>query len=49
MPLREALADYLASKGILTAADALLITSGSQGVLDGIGKDSDHTRRPGGR
>jgi 2-aminoadipate transaminase len=37
-PLREALTGYLAAKGISAATDEILITSGSQGVLDAIGK-----------
>lgn len=37
-PLREALADYLAGKGIAAAADKILIACGSQGVLDSLGK-----------
>ena len=37
-PLREALADYLASKGIVADAEQILVSSGSQGVLDGLGK-----------
>lgn len=36
--LRTALAEYLSQKGIQTSADGVLIASGSQGVLDGIGK-----------
>lgn len=38
LPLREALANYLAGKGINATAERILITSGSQGVLDGLGK-----------
>ena len=38
LPLREALVGYLAAKGIDAAADKILITSGSQGILDGLGK-----------
>jgi 2-aminoadipate transaminase len=38
LPLREALVGYLAAKGIVATADGILITSGSQGVLDGLGK-----------
>jgi 2-aminoadipate transaminase len=37
-PLREALVDYLGSKGIRTSAAAVLTASGSQGVLDALGK-----------
>ena len=37
-PLREALVDYLATKGITATGDQILVTSGSQGVLDGLGK-----------
>ncbi len=37
-PLRNALAEYLKPKGIITDGQDLLITSGSQGVLDGLGK-----------
>jgi 2-aminoadipate transaminase len=37
-PLREALASYLAQREIRAAAEDLLIASGSQGVLDAIGK-----------
>jgi 2-aminoadipate transaminase len=37
-PLREALADYLAGKGIAATVEEILIASGSQGVLDGLGK-----------
>ena len=38
LPLREALVCYLAAKGIESTADKILVTSGSQGVLDGLGK-----------
>ena len=38
VPLREALVGYLAKKGIDATAEKILITSGSQGVLDGLGK-----------
>jgi 2-aminoadipate transaminase len=38
LPLREALAHYLAGKRITATAEHILITSGSQGVLDGLGK-----------
>jgi 2-aminoadipate transaminase len=38
LPLREALVHHLAGKGITARADEILITSGSQGVLDGLGK-----------
>ena len=38
-PLRVALADYLHQRdGIKVAADKILIGSGSQGILDGLGK-----------
>lgn len=37
-PLREALVDYLAPKGVPAAADEIMIASGSQGVLDAIAK-----------
>ncbi len=37
-PLQEALVGYLAEKGIHTEADDILISSGSQGVLDAVGK-----------
>ncbi len=38
MPLREALVDHLARRGIPTTADGVLVMSGSQSLLDGIGK-----------
>lgn len=38
LPLREALVDYLAEKGIPATADRILISSGSQGVLDSLEK-----------
>lgn len=38
IPLREALVDYLQKKGICSSADEILIASGSQGILDAIGK-----------
>lgn len=38
LPLREALAEYLDARGICVSADELLVATGSQGVLDGIGK-----------
>ncbi len=38
LPLREALANYLDKKGIHGSAEDVLISSGSQGVLDSIGK-----------
>lgn len=38
LPLREALVDYLAGKGIAATAEQILISSGSQGVLDSLGK-----------
>lgn len=37
-PLQAALANRLAARGIEAAADSVLITSGSQGTLDAIGK-----------
>ena len=37
-PLREALADYLKNREINAGAGEILIGSGSQGVLDAIGK-----------
>lgn len=37
-PLREALVPHLAAQGIAAAADHILIASGSQGVLDALGK-----------
>lgn len=37
-PLREALIDHLALKGVTATAEQILIFSGSQGVLDGLGK-----------
>ncbi len=37
-PLREALADYLKKRDIHAGAGEILIASGSQGVLDAIGK-----------
>lgn len=37
-PLRVALSDHLASKGVNATAEQILIFSGSQGVLDGLGK-----------
>ncbi len=38
MPLREALSGYLAAKGIVASPEAILTASGSQGVLDAVGK-----------
>jgi len=38
MPLRQALAVHLAGRGIHVPGEAILITSGSQGVLDAAGK-----------
>jgi 2-aminoadipate transaminase len=38
MPLREALVGHLKSKHIDARAEEILVTSGSQGVLDAIGK-----------
>ena len=37
-PLREVLVDYLGKREIKAAAEGILIASGSQGVLDAIGK-----------
>jgi 2-aminoadipate transaminase len=37
-PLREALVTYLRAGGIAAGADEILIASGSQGVLDAVGK-----------
>jgi 2-aminoadipate transaminase len=37
-PLREALADYLENRAITASAGEILIASGSQGVLDAVGK-----------
>ncbi len=37
-PLREAMSAYLAEKGIIAGPDEILIQSGSQGVLDSLGK-----------
>jgi 2-aminoadipate transaminase len=37
-PLREALVDYLEEKGIHASMEEILTASGSQGVLDAIGK-----------
>jgi 2-aminoadipate transaminase len=37
-PLREAVSGLLGARGISAQADDILIASGSQGVLDGIGK-----------
>lgn len=37
-PLRQVLVEYLRPKGILATADEILIASGSQGVLDALGK-----------
>jgi 2-aminoadipate transaminase len=38
MPLREALTSYLAEKGLSATPDDILISSGSQGTLDNLGK-----------
>lgn len=38
LPLLEALAGYLSGRGIAVFPEELLVASGSQGVLDGIGK-----------
>lgn len=37
-PLREALVDHLATKGVTATPDGVLVSSGSQGVLDAMGK-----------
>jgi 2-aminoadipate transaminase len=37
-PLREILVDYLRQKGLKLTKDEILVASGSQGVLDAIGK-----------
>ncbi|MCG8335902.1 MAG: PLP-dependent aminotransferase family protein [Proteobacteria bacterium] len=37
-PLREALVDHLKTKGVAVSADEITVMSGSQGVLDAIGK-----------
>jgi 2-aminoadipate transaminase len=37
-PLREALVGHLAAKGVNATAEQILVTSGSQGALDAIGK-----------
>lgn len=37
-PLREALVPYLSEQGVETQAEQVLIASGSQGVLDAVGK-----------
>lgn len=37
-PLREALVPHLAVRGVEATAEQVLITSGSQGALDGLGK-----------
>lgn len=38
VPLRKALIDYVSEKGISAQLENIYITSGSQGVLDGLGK-----------
>jgi len=38
IPLREALVNYLQKKNIYASPEEILITSGSQGVLDALGK-----------
>ena len=38
MPLREALTGHLGTRGVTTTADGVLVMSGSQSLLDGIGK-----------
>ena len=37
-PLRESIVPFLRAKGIITTAGQVLVTSGSQGALDAIGK-----------
>lgn len=37
-PLREALVSHLAARGVTTTADGLTVFTGSQGVLDALGK-----------
>jgi 2-aminoadipate transaminase len=37
-PLREALVDYLSTMGLAVLAEEILVASGSQGVLDALGK-----------
>ena len=37
-PLREVLVDYLQQKGLKLTPDEILVASGSQGVLDAVGK-----------
>lgn len=37
-PLRQVLADHLAERGVRAAAHEILVASGSQGVLDALGK-----------
>ena len=37
-PLREALVGHLSGRGIVTASEGVLVMSGSQSILDGIGK-----------
>ena len=38
LPFREALVPYLGARGVTASADGIIVTSGSQAVLDGIGK-----------
>jgi 2-aminoadipate transaminase len=38
VPLREALVGHLERKGVCASAQEILITSGSQGILDAVGK-----------
>ena len=37
-PLREVLTEYLLNRGVKTPKERILIASGSQGVLDAVGK-----------
>jgi len=37
-PLRQALVPHLAARGVTATADEIIVTSGSQGALDGLGK-----------
>ena len=38
MPLREALSPHLGARGVAASSDEIVVFSGSQGVLDGLGK-----------